>query len=189
MLLQGSWLALYWHPVLEPSLFRGASQQWHLLGPAATSVNTRRTGHIHTMHVNIQALFANQLFLQVLDFITNLTISVHVTLLRKHTQPGACRSLPPAFGARAARFTTASTVDQQQQAACICGNKPLAAVGAQLDTSALQMLREQRQQRKKPKERRVAVFEVPAPVLKSFAAGSSTLSIQRQVLQSWDLQP
>jgi hypothetical protein len=124
------------------------------------------------MHVNIQAFSPNQLFLQVLDFITNLTISVHATLLRKHTEPaaGACRSLPPAFGARAARFATASTVHQQQQSACICGNKPLAAVGAQLDTSALQMLREQRQQRKKPKERRVAVFVVPAPVLKSFAA-------------------
>eukprot|EP00775_Hariotina_reticulata_P010142 gene10142-10300_t len=130
---------------------------------------------------------------RVLDFITNLTISVHANLLKRHRQPaGTSRtSLPPTFGSRAARFT-GSVPPVQQQAACSGRrDESLAALGKSLDTAAVQMLRQQRQQRKKPKERHVPVFVVPAPVCTKSSDESANVGTQDtyEALRGWDMQP
>jgi len=108
--------------------------------------------------------------LQVLDFITSLTISVHADLpeeaQRVQQAPVDQRSRP--LGPAQLGFPTALQGDQQQQATYKCGSEGcMAALGAPLDISALQMRREQRQQRKKPDERRVPIFVVPAPASSS----------------------
>lgn len=130
--------------------------------------------------------------LQVLDFITNLTISVHAHLLKRHRQPAGTfsTSLLPAFGSGAARFT-GSVPPVQQQAAC--SGRPdesLAALGEPLDTTAVQMLRRQRQQHKKPKERHVPVFVVPAPVCTKCSEGSANVGTEDicEALRGWDMQ-